>query len=172
MTKEELEKEAEEFTDSKKSFWRQGRTCIDSVKQAYIASAEPREKRIAELERNVAYYAERAKHAELDGRDIVLKNKELGKRCLQLQKDKGNLTDKVRDLEEKLANADYQLEGRDLEIKELKAQIEKMKNCKNCKKLKKEKDGLLICTVGRFYINTFGENCDKWEMKENDRRRN
>lgn len=50
MTKEELEKEAEEFTDTKKSFWRQGRTCIGSVKQAYIAGAEPREKRIAELE--------------------------------------------------------------------------------------------------------------------------
>ena len=53
MTKEELEKEAEEFTDSKKSFWRQGRTCIDSVKQAYIAGAEPREKRIAELEAQI-----------------------------------------------------------------------------------------------------------------------
>ena len=83
-----------------------------------------------------------------------------------MQKDKGDLTDRVRELEEKLANADYQLEGRDLEIKELKAQIEEMKNCKNCKKLKKEKDGLLICTVGSFYTNTFGENCDKWEMIE------
>ena len=50
MTREELNKEAKEFTDSKKSFWRQGRTCIDSVKQAYIAGAEPREKRITELE--------------------------------------------------------------------------------------------------------------------------
>ena len=58
MTKEELEKEAEEFTDSKKSFWRQGRTCIDSVKQAYIAGAEPREKRIAELEAQI----EKVKH--------------------------------------------------------------------------------------------------------------
>ena len=55
------------------------------------------------------------------------KIKSLGERCLQLQKDKGNLTDSVRDLEEKLANADYQLEGRDLEIKELKEQVEKMK---------------------------------------------
>ena len=53
-----------------------------------------------------------------------------------------------------------------LENTELKAQIEKMKNCKNCKKLKKEKDGLLICTVGSFYTNTFGKNCDKWEMIE------
>jgi hypothetical protein len=51
-------------------------------------------------------------------------------------------------------------------IAELEAQIEKMKNCKNCKKLKKEKDGLLICTVGSFYTNVFGKNCDKWEIKE------
>lgn len=35
-----FEKEAEEFVDSKKSFWRQGRTCIDSVKQAYQQGAE------------------------------------------------------------------------------------------------------------------------------------
>ena len=56
----------------------------------------------------------------------------LSQHILELQKDKGNLTDKVADLEDKLANADYQLEGRDLEIKELKEQIEKMKNCKNC----------------------------------------
>ena len=53
MNIEELKKEAEEFTDSKKSFWRQGRTCIDSVKQAYLAGAEPREKRIAELEAQI-----------------------------------------------------------------------------------------------------------------------
>lgn len=39
---------------------------------------------------------------------------------------------RIAELEEKLANADYQLEGRDLEISELKAQIEKMKNCRNC----------------------------------------
>ena len=74
----------------------------------------------------------------------------------------------IAELEEKLANADYQLEGREVTIKELEAQIEKMKNCKNCQKLKKEKDGLLICTVGSFYTNTFGKNCDKWEIKEND----
>ena len=53
--------------------------------------------------------------------------KSLGKRCLQLQKDKGNLTDRVSDLEEKLANADYQLEGRDNEIRELKDEVRKLK---------------------------------------------
>lgn len=35
-----FEKEVEEFVDSKKSFWRQGRTCIDSVRQAYQKGAE------------------------------------------------------------------------------------------------------------------------------------
>ena len=35
-----FEKESEEFVDSKKSFWRQGRTCIDSVRQAYQKGAE------------------------------------------------------------------------------------------------------------------------------------
>lgn len=54
MTKKELEKEADEFIDSKKSFWRQGRTCIDSVKQAYITGAEPRERRIKDLEKENA----------------------------------------------------------------------------------------------------------------------
>ena len=142
MTKEELEKEAEEFTDSKKSFWRQGRTCIDSVKQAYIAGAEPREKRIAELERNVAYYAERAKHAELEGRDIVLKNKDLGKRCLQLQKDKGNLTDRVRELEQ---------------------QIEKMKCCENCKHHYIALDDTTSCELLDCLAGS--KPCDKWEIR-------
>ena len=35
-----FEKEAEEFADSKSSFWRQGRTCIDSVRQAFQKGAE------------------------------------------------------------------------------------------------------------------------------------
>ena len=34
---------------------------------------------------------------------------------------------RIAQLEEELANADYQLEGRDLEIKELKAQLEQAK---------------------------------------------
>ena len=71
-----------------------------------------------------------------------------------LQKQNGELTDKVNDLEDKLANADYQLEGRDNEIRELKAQIEKMKCCFNCK-----------------HSRTVYEHCrtdkrEKWERKE------
>lgn len=35
-----FEKEAENFADSKGSFWKQGRTCIDSVRQAFQKGAE------------------------------------------------------------------------------------------------------------------------------------
>ena len=86
----------------------------------------------------------------------------LSRHILELQKDKGNLTDSVRDLEEKLANADYQLEGRDLEIKELKAQIEKMKCCENCgKEFTKECAWWKKAEENR-QINT----CKDWEIKE------
>ena len=128
MTKEELEKEAEEWIikNSREFITNPNYSPFDYAEAIYLASAEPREKRIAELEA------------------IVRNTKAVDESFAKLQ----------------------------LENTELKAQIEKMKNCKNCKKLKKEKDGLLICTAGSFYTNTFGENCDKWEMKENDRRRN
>lgn len=62
----------------------------------------------------------------------------------------------IADLEEKLANADYQLEGRDVTIKELEAQIEKMKCCGNCANL---------CGCGlRGYEEC--KNFDKWELRE------
>ena len=81
---EELEKNAEEYISDNCKRWEfDGLTVDDIANEAYLAGAEPREKRIAELE-------------------------------------------------DKLANADYQLEGRDNEIRELEAQIEKMKCCGNC----------------------------------------
>lgn len=90
MTKEELEKEAEEYALNTYEMCSYSGLPYASDRrareQAYIAGAEPREERIAELE-------------------------------------------------EKLANADYQLEGRDNEIRELKEQIEKMKCGGNCKHL-------------------------------------
>ena len=88
MTKEELEKEADDYAE-KHAFrvpYDGSNKFYDDVdfkasKEGYLAGAEPRKKQIT-------------------------------------------------DLEDKLANADYQLEGRDNEIKELEAQIEKMKCCK------------------------------------------
>ena len=40
MTKEELEKEAEEYTENPKSAWKQGMTCVGSVRQAFKDGAE------------------------------------------------------------------------------------------------------------------------------------
>ena len=48
----------------------------------------------------------------------------LAKCCNQLLKDKGDLTDKIADIK---ANCDFALEGKDVEIMELKAQIEKIR---------------------------------------------
>ena len=60
MTKEELEKEAVEYTDSaeEKKHWSDENDSNavftrEEVEQAYLAGAEPREKRIADLERKL-----------------------------------------------------------------------------------------------------------------------
>ena len=107
MTKEELKQEAEKSLDKRLGTYAYIRKqdCYTNYVDGYIDSAEPREKRIAELE-------------------------------------------------EKLANADYQLEGRDLEIKELKEQIEKMKCCFNCKHSRTEYE----------HCKTYKH--EKWEMKK------
>lgn len=95
---EPIEKRIAELEESNKEWQRTCEAKSDTNSQLVEQLADKVEK-IATLERNVAYYAERAKHAELNGRDIVLENKSLGERCLQLQKDKGNLTDRVKELE-------------------------------------------------------------------------
>jgi len=109
MTKEELEKEAEEYTknllkklgikedmllENQPKYLRQESMNfvaldVENVTDAYLASAEPREKQI-----------------EIDAEQIRA-----------LQKQNGKLTDRVTELE---------------------AQIEKMKCCRNCKKEKIE----------------------------------
>jgi hypothetical protein len=46
--------------------------------------------------------------------------KQLGERCNQLLKDKGELTDKIADIK---ANCDLAIEGRDIKIKELELEL-------------------------------------------------
>ena len=117
MTKEELEKEADDNAE-KHAFrvpYDGSNKFYDDVdfkasKEGYLAGAEPRKKQIT-------------------------------------------------DLEDKLANADYQLEGRDNEIKELEAQIEKMKCCGNC--MWSDCDGKFVnppCKYCDF-------NNNKWELR-------
>ena len=110
MTKEELKQEAEEYyEDETEGTFQICEDCYwfsDAVQTAYVDSAEPREKRIAELE-------------------------------------------------DKLANADYQLEGRDLEIKELEKENAELKdNFKIAKDNEYEYSSLLtkaIAIILRLY---------------------
>lgn len=68
----------------------------------------------------------------------------------------------IAELEDKLANADYQLEGLDVRIAELEAQIEKMKKCNNCKHYHNETyDCREYC-----YFEDVCKKHEKWEMKE------
>jgi predicted RNase H-like nuclease (RuvC/YqgF family) len=80
MTKEELKQEAQEYyEDETEGTFQICEDCYwfaDAVQTAYVDSAEPREKEI----------------------------KSLGERCLQLQKDKGELIDKTRELERRIAS--------------------------------------------------------------------
>ena len=76
--------------------------------------------------------------------ELEKENKALGERCLQLQKDKGNLIDRCKEFEE---------------------QIEKMKNCENCAKRGH------ICVAEEMQGNLCGKNKDKWVLrgiKENE----
>ena len=54
MTKEELEKEAEDYAEENKEVdWEGFDKNKEELKQAYLAGAEPREKRIVELETQI-----------------------------------------------------------------------------------------------------------------------
>lgn len=71
--------------------------------------------------------------------------------------------DYIADLENKIAdikaNCDLAIEGRDIKIKELEQQIEKMKCCHNCKN----------CAYAGFEIICRTYDCikqSKWEIKE------
>ena len=50
---EELEKEAEQYAVENWEHYEEGQTDYKALKQAYLDSAEPREKRIAELEAQI-----------------------------------------------------------------------------------------------------------------------
>jgi hypothetical protein len=61
------------------------------------------------------------------------------------------------------ANCDLAIEGRDIKIKELEQQIEKMKRHCNCK----HRDGEGYCEVKRTYLMDLSyDGCDKWELED------
>lgn len=90
--------------------------------------------------------------------DIAIQNGRFYQKQMQDIYDKKNK--QIADLEDKLANADYQLEGRDNEIRELKEKIEKMKCCYNC-----ANDTLEPPEVIGNGICEHCKNHDKWELE-------
>ena len=132
MTKEELEKEAEEKLPQAEVAYCHG----------FIMSCEPRDLPYSELLRFETGYKRgylagaepREKQIQIDAEQIRV-----------LQKQNGELTDKV---------------------KELEAQIEKMKCCANCKwDMSESKMVHPPCKECNWDL-------DKWEIKENDKKRN
>ena len=105
MTKEELEKEARKYikqnycemcvmADDCKS------GCIDCFTvQAYLAGAEPREKQIAELKDEIHTWKEASSANSYKAFQLQEENKTLAQHILELQNDKGELTDRCKGLE-------------------------------------------------------------------------
>ncbi len=121
MTKEELEKEAEELIQrvemgNSMNCFMQLTPDRKQIGEMLVMIAEPREKQMQAL----------------------------SKRCLQLQQDKGELIDELRELE---------------------AQIEKMKCCCNCKNY--QQCLIELAEQGKgMNPSECCVNCKKWEIKE------
>lgn len=128
------------MTERQKKLIDEVENCRKDMQEKERAKLKPYEDKIKELKKEINNY----KLAEIEAKDIMA------------------------ELEEKLANADYQLEGRDLEIKELKAQIEKMKNWCNCGNYQ---DCLIQrAEEGKGLKAEECHNCNKWRLQEKKNR--
>ena len=119
MTKEELEKEADKWVKGNTEIIDDeelGMECIKEpqAKEAYLAGAEPREKRIAELEALI--HAERKRQeqcddihlrkiAELEKENAELKNKLEHRNCLDCSNHSSKLRLRTLELEKEIADA-------------------------------------------------------------------
>ena len=83
--------------------------------------------------------------------------------CDRVKELAGENTDLKAQIADIKANCDLAIEGRDIKIKELEKQIEKMKCCENCKHKKSEVDRceLLVYTMN----DCLCKNKDKWELR-------
>jgi len=175
MTKEELEKEAEE--SSKKAF------CIAHTHEdeliymnGYLAGAEPREKQIQIDAEQIR--ALQKQNGELTDELKALREsmKDYGAGCYEngLRNGRRKVVEQMAKLSKENAELKQAKEGKIVEhfeaygqcrdsrrIADLEAQIEKMRNCANCKNYN---DNECFCVLGSGY----GYNCnlEKWEIKE------
>ena len=171
MTKEKLEKEAKEYEERKHFRYEDNDYCgdiADGIIQAYIASAEPREKRIAELKNRNKELLESCEGAMMLYRDLQGAKELLTRFVKASVYFNGKETDLIEDTKQFLSDGKRiarNEEFREKRITELEAQIEKMKCGGNCEHL--------------YHVNTGGcydakcdltycdcINCkDKWELR-------
>ncbi len=172
MTKAGLEKEAEKSLDKRLGTYAYIRKqdCYRNYVDGYTDGAEPREKQIDELKAQIKVLEQNLEDTEI---------------C------ENGLKNRIAELENKLANADYQLEGRDLEIRELEAQLEREKNLNQCmsdnnEQLREQVEKMKCCENCKYNSYWGNElhcnyglkealqedklieckNMDKWEIKE------
>ena len=133
MNREELKKEAQEQVNYCTPLY------PESFIQGYLAGAEPRENKIADIKANCDF--------AIEGRDIKIKELELE---LTVEKDLHR-----EEINLHLHAEDY--------IKSLEQQIVKMKRHCNCK----HRDGEGYCEVKRTYLMDLSyDGCDKWELED------
>ena len=111
MTKEELEKEAEKYA-TQFNFYKQ-----IFAKKSYLAGAEPREKRIKELEQELNYQKQARSIAE--------------NAVVDLTKEKAELKEQLKLTQDNLNDADSLFESTKEAYEELKEENESLENVKN-----------------------------------------
>lgn len=144
MTKEELKQEAEEYAEGMAKYYASTHEdCIPSqfekyLRNAYISSAEPREKRIADLEKRCANYEMNISKMEKGTCDIC-KEIEKDKRITELEMTVGTLRtfsneqatcieelekacEETQELLDKQIESTYKLDKENAELKEINSE--------------------------------------------------
>lgn len=147
VIKDKLRKEAEEWLCNNLH----SASEEDFIK-AMVDIAEPREKRIAELEHQLTHR---------NCIDCSNHSSKLRMRTLELEKENERLTDELKALRESIKDygAGCYENGLRNGRRQVEAQIEKMKCCGNC-----AKNGH-ICVAEEMQGKLCGKNKDKWELR-------
>ena len=72
----------------------------------------------------------------------------------------------TKELQEEIKACKFAMAMSEKVEKQLREQIEKMKNCNNCCNFEKDEDGLWNCKKGSFFCNCMGKGCKEWELAE------
>ena len=143
----------------------------DVIKHQTLVSLliEFTEKREEELKANFDYY--------IEGKDLEIKT--LGERCNQLLKDKGDLIDKCKSLEEENNKLLDVISNYEVKVADLDQQIEREKNLNQVlsdhneqlreliEKMKADvKQGQSYWNSGEMQYGLYQRLLDKWEIKE------